>query len=135
MLFNATKAALPVFHPEITPSSPTKINLAGLPLESLKPVPPLNTAPVGAPPVDAALVGNFGDGRINAYDESGAFLGPLLKEGKPIVIDGLWGLSFAPATATTVNPDWLFFAAGPKDEADGIFGYIAPEPPDTKKSE
>jgi uncharacterized protein (TIGR03118 family) len=73
---------------------------------------------------DIILVGNFGDGRINAFDEKGVFLGPLRHHGKPIEIDGLWGLSFAPATATTVNPDWLFFAAGPKDEADGLFGYI-----------
>jgi len=80
------------------------------------------------------LVGNFGDGRINAYDEQGFLLGPLRSGGKPIVIDGLWGLSFAPITATSVNPDWLFFAAGPKDEADGLFGYITPEAPDMKKS-
>ncbi|HSQ44847.1 MAG TPA: TIGR03118 family protein [Ginsengibacter sp.] len=70
------------------------------------------------------LVGNFGNGRINAYDENGSFLGPLRSQGKPIVIDGLWGLSFAPVTATSVNPNWLFFAAGPKDESDGLFGYI-----------
>ncbi len=80
------------------------------------------------------LVGNFGDGHINAYNENGFFLGPLRSEGKPIVIDGLWGLSFAPTTAASVNPDWLFFAAGPKDEADGLFGYITPEAPDMKKS-
>ncbi|HWH62108.1 MAG TPA: TIGR03118 family protein [Ginsengibacter sp.] len=76
------------------------------------------------------LIGNFGNGRINAYNESGFFLGQLRSEGKPIEIDGLWGLSFAPATATSVNPDWLFFAAGPKDESDGLFGYIMPEIPD-----
>lgn len=73
------------------------------------------------------LVGNFGDGRINAYDGNGQLIGPLRSEGKPIVIDGLWALSFAPVTATSVNPDWLFFSAGPKDEADGLFGYITPE--------
>ena len=73
------------------------------------------------------LVGNFGNGRINAYDQNGFFLGPLRHNGKPIVIDGLWALSFAPTTATTINPDWLFFAAGPNEEADGLFGYIAPE--------
>jgi len=80
------------------------------------------------------LVGNFGNGRINAYTENGSFLGPLRSKGKPIVIDGLWGLSFAPVSATSVNPDWLFFAAGPKDEADGLFGYITPEAPDMAKS-
>ena len=78
------------------------------------------------------LVGNFGDGRINAYTENGQLLGPLRSNGKPIVIDGLWALSFAPATATSVNPNWLFFAAGPNDEMDGLFGYITPEMPDTK---
>jgi uncharacterized protein (TIGR03118 family) len=72
------------------------------------------------------LVGNFGDGRIHAYSENGQFLGPLLSKGNPMVIDGLWALSFAPVTATTVNPNWLFFTAGPKDEADGLFGYITP---------
>jgi len=80
------------------------------------------------------LIGNFGDGRINAYDEHGFFLGALRKEGKPIEIDGLWGLSFAPITATSVNPDWLFFAAGPKKEADGLFGYITAAPPGMTKS-
>ncbi len=78
------------------------------------------------------LVGNFGDGRINAYDEAGFFLGPLRSEGKPITIKGLWGLSFAPITATSVNPDWLFFAAGPNDETDGLFGYLTPENPGGK---
>ncbi len=70
------------------------------------------------------LVGNFGDGHINAYDANGNFVGQLRKSGNPIVIEGLWGLSFAPATATSVNPNWLYFAAGPDDELEGLFGYI-----------
>ena len=74
--------------------------------------------------VNAILVGNFGDGRINVYDQSGKFVGPLRSKEKPLEIDGLWGISFAPVTATTVNPGWLYFAAGPDDEADGLFGYI-----------
>jgi uncharacterized protein (TIGR03118 family) len=80
------------------------------------------------------LVGNFGDGRINAYEENGQLLGPLRSKGNPIVIDGLWALSFAPATATSVNPNWLFFSAGPKDETDGLFGYITAEVDDMKTS-
>ncbi len=75
---------------------------------------------------DAILVGNFGDGRINVYDQSGNFKGPLLTKGKALEIDGLWGISFIPSTATG-NHDWLYFAAGPDDEADGLFGYIAKE--------
>ena len=70
------------------------------------------------------LVGNFGDGRINAYNSEGTFLGQLRAHGNPIVIDGLWALSFAPATATTVDPNRLFFTAGPGDEEHGLFGYI-----------
>jgi uncharacterized protein (TIGR03118 family) len=73
---------------------------------------------------DAILVGNFGDGHINVYDRFGSLIGPLRSKGKPLVIDGLWAISFAPATATNVNPNWLYFAAGPDDEADGLFGYI-----------
>lgn len=73
---------------------------------------------------NAILVGNFGDGRISVYDQSGKFVGPLMAKEKPIEIAGLWGISFAPVTATTVNPGWLYFAAGPDDEADGLFGYI-----------
>ncbi len=74
---------------------------------------------------NAILVGNFGDGRINVYDESGRFIGQLRSKNKPLEIDGLWGISFAPATATTVNPNWLYFAAGPDGEEHGLFGYIS----------
>jgi uncharacterized protein (TIGR03118 family) len=70
------------------------------------------------------LVGNFGDGHINAYNQEGEFLGRLRSDGKSIKIEGLWAISFAPATATTIDPNWLFFAAGPDDETHGLFGYI-----------
>ncbi|HET6995849.1 MAG TPA: TIGR03118 family protein [Chitinophagaceae bacterium] len=73
------------------------------------------------------LIGNFGDGHINAFDLTGNLLGSLHMDGGPVVIDGLWGISFAPSSATTVDPNWLFFAAGPNDENDGLFGYIKPE--------
>jgi uncharacterized protein (TIGR03118 family) len=70
------------------------------------------------------LVGNFGDGKINAYNEDGHSLGHLRAHDKAIEIEGLWSISFAPTTATTIDPNWLFFAAGPGDEAHGLFGYI-----------
>ncbi len=70
------------------------------------------------------LIGNFGDGHINAYNQDGEFLGPLRSNGMPVEIDGLWAISFAPASATTIDPNWLFFAAGPGDEEHGLFGYI-----------
>lgn len=72
----------------------------------------------------AILIGNFGDGRINAFSEDGSFLGQLRAHGQPIKIEGLWGISFPPATATSINPNWLYFAAGPDDEEHGLFGYI-----------
>jgi uncharacterized protein (TIGR03118 family) len=73
---------------------------------------------------DVILIGNFGDGHINAFDQDGEFIGALRSNGKTIEIEGLWSLSFAPTTATTIDPNWLFFAAGPGDEEHGLFGYI-----------
>ncbi|HMH21926.1 MAG TPA: TIGR03118 family protein [Puia sp.] len=70
------------------------------------------------------LVGNFGNGYINAYTLDGQFLGQLRSHNRPIIIDGLWALSFAPATATTVDPNRLYFTAGPHKETDGVFGYL-----------
>src|SRR5258705_5725585 len=36
------------------------------------------------------LVGNFGDGHINAFDANGSFIGQLRAHGNPIEIEGLW---------------------------------------------
>ncbi|WP_461488263.1 TIGR03118 family protein [Pontibacter sp. HJ8] len=72
----------------------------------------------------AILIGNFGDGRINVYSSNGKFLGQLENDGDPITIDGLWGIEFPPGTATGVDPNRLYFAAGPDDESEGLFGYI-----------
>jgi uncharacterized protein (TIGR03118 family) len=72
----------------------------------------------------AILIGNFGDGRIVSYSLAGDKMGLLRKHGQPIVIEGLWGIGFAPATATASNPNWLYFAAGPDEEEHGLFGYI-----------
>jgi len=76
---------------------------------------------------DVILVGNFGDGRINAFSRHGKFLGQLRSHGKPIVIEGLWALMFPPSTAP-INPNRLYFAAGPNDETQGLFGYILKDP-------
>jgi uncharacterized protein (TIGR03118 family) len=71
----------------------------------------------------AILIGNFGDGRINAYSLDGNFLGQLRAHGEPIVIEGLWAITFPPSTST-IDPNRLYFAAGPDDEEEGLFGYI-----------
>lgn len=71
----------------------------------------------------AVLIGNLGDGRINAYSTDGRFLGQLRSHGNPIDIEKLWAISFPPSTST-IDPNRLYFAAGPNDEKDGLFGYI-----------
>jgi len=54
----------------------------------------------------------------------GDFLGQLHAHNNTIIIEKLWALSFAPTTATTVDPKRLYFTAGPNDEQDGLFGYL-----------
>ena len=74
------------------------------------------------------LVGNFGDGLINAFDPgSGAFLDQLRDEhGQLITINGLWGIAFGNG-GLAGDTNKLFFASGLNDESDGLFGYIEPE--------
>jgi len=73
------------------------------------------------------LVGNFGDGQINAYaDGNGGWnhVGTLrTTNGQKLVIDRLWALEFGNA-GNNGNPDTLFFTAGPNDESDGLFGTV-----------
>jgi uncharacterized protein (TIGR03118 family) len=71
------------------------------------------------------LVGNFGDGAINAYDiATGHFEGQLHGENhRPIRIDGLWGIAFGNGFRNQ-PVDTLFFASGPKEEAHGLYGRI-----------
>ena len=79
---------------------------------------------------DAILVGNFGDGRINAFDQSGTFLGQLHDElGQPMTINGLWGLTFGNG-ALAGKRNHLLFTAGIGDESHGLFGVIRKAGPD-----
>ena len=74
---------------------------------------------------NALLIGNFGDGRINAFEPVFNLpLGTLRdKDGKAIRIDGLWGIAFG--NGLSVQPvNTLFFAAGPDDEEHGLYGRI-----------
>lgn len=76
-------------------------------------------------PANAVLVGNFGDGRISMVDaDTGRELGQLEDaSGSPIAIDGLWGLAFGGEVAQS-DPNGLYFAAGPEDEAHGLYGVL-----------
>jgi uncharacterized protein (TIGR03118 family) len=70
------------------------------------------------------LVGNFGDGRINAYEPDGEFAGTLRDDdGRALANEGLWGLSFGNGGAAGPTTT-LFFTAGINHEADGLFGSI-----------
>ncbi|NUS37591.1 MAG: TIGR03118 family protein [Lysobacter sp.] len=69
------------------------------------------------------LVGNFGDGHINAFSGT-ASLGPLRDTyGMPIHIDGLWGIAFGNGYENQ-PVDTLFFAAGPVGESHGLYGRL-----------
>jgi uncharacterized protein (TIGR03118 family) len=71
------------------------------------------------------LVGQFGSGQIAAFDSRGKFDGLLrTQDGKPLVIDGLWALTFGNG-AKNADPEKLYFTAGTNDEADGLFGNLA----------
>ena len=75
------------------------------------------------------LIGNFGDGEINAYalqsdgtyERVGALKGA---NHKPILIDGLWAIQFGHGAPNNGPTNTLFFTAGPDDESHGLFGRI-----------
>jgi uncharacterized protein (TIGR03118 family) len=71
------------------------------------------------------LVGNFGDGRVNAYERSsGAYKGQLKDGDNTIAIDGLWGLAFPQNNIPAGDQNQLFFTAGTAAKNHGLFGYI-----------
>ena len=78
------------------------------------------------------LVGNFGDGRITAYamgehrwEPRGHLKGT---DPGPLEIDGLWGIGFGNGAASG-SKSVLYFAAGPDDEAHGLFGSVSVSAP------
>lgn len=77
----------------------------------------------------ALLVGNFGDGLINAFDpNTGALLGTLQDaNGKNIQISGLWGLQFG-NNGSGGDANSLYFTAGPSSQQHGLFGIIVSNP-------
>jgi uncharacterized protein (TIGR03118 family) len=77
------------------------------------------------------LVGNFGDGRINAYRRTGhgwSHAGTLQDaRGKPLVVNGVWALAFGNGGAAG-PADTLFFTSGPHawlgDTELGVHGLL-----------
>ncbi|WP_214416578.1 TIGR03118 family protein [Sphaerisporangium fuscum] len=74
----------------------------------------------------AVLVGNFGDGWINAWNpDTGRYLGPLRgADGKAIALEGLWDLERGTAANGGENAIW--FSAGIEKAAHGLIGLIMP---------
>ena len=75
---------------------------------------------------NALLVSNnTSAGTINAFHlTTGAFIGTLKNSnGKPITIDGLWGIEFGGGSVLNGGTNQLFFTAGPSD-TNGYFGVI-----------
>jgi uncharacterized protein (TIGR03118 family) len=83
----------------------------------------------------ALLVGNFGDGLINAYDLlTGKWLGNLKRSnGDDVQIPGLWGLTFEKDEVEGQESNFiaqrLYFTAGIHDEEDGLLGILRPVSP------
>jgi uncharacterized protein (TIGR03118 family) len=86
------------------------------------------STPSFGPFAGALLVGNFGDGKINAYDPTtGAPIGVLDgKNGDPLSIPELWGLTIGDGGLGGGSPNFLYFTAGLKDESHGLFGSLSP---------
>lgn len=76
------------------------------------------------------LIGNFGDGTINAFRlDSGKSVGQLsTPDRNPITIPGLWAISFGNGLRNQPT-NVLFFTAGPDEESHGLYGRIAPTAP------
>ena len=72
------------------------------------------------------LVGNFGNGVINAFDPTnGAFLGTLSgATGNPLVNGNLWALETRTNGGSSSNPNAVYFDAGIDGQVDGLFGEI-----------
>jgi uncharacterized protein (TIGR03118 family) len=92
---------------------------------------PQGFAGLSAPHNDPVLlVGNFGDGLINAFDATnGSPLGQLKDpDGEPIQIDGLWALQVGNGGAGG-NSNTVYFTAGPFGESHGLFGSLTTAAP------
>lgn len=73
------------------------------------------------------LVGQFGSGEILAFNiMTGKYAGKLLNaDNNPIVIEGLWGISFG-SGGNSGAFNALYYAAGPSNETYGLFGMLTP---------
>lgn len=71
------------------------------------------------------LVGNFGDGTINAFDQTGKFLGQVRDSSNNVIANaGLWDMVFG--AGGTGDPNTLYFTAGGASQTSGLFATLLP---------
>jgi uncharacterized protein (TIGR03118 family) len=73
---------------------------------------------------DLFLIGNFGDGTLSIFDGNGNYRNQMQMNGSRLSIDGLWALVNPPSSASSLDPDAIYFSAGPKSQTRGVVGYI-----------
>jgi uncharacterized protein (TIGR03118 family) len=90
-------------------------------------VAPSNFGPLSNTLLVSNNLNNVGD--VNGFDlKTGKFVGTVTySNGKPIYIDQIWGIEFGGGSPLNGQTNQLFWAAGPLNNVDGAFGYIAPE--------
>jgi uncharacterized protein (TIGR03118 family) len=85
-------------------------------------------APSNFGPLSGTLLvsNNTNSGTINGFNlTTGAFVGTIeTAAGKKIVINQLWGIEFGGGSSSNGQTNQLYYTAGPKNNADGIFGVI-----------
>jgi uncharacterized protein (TIGR03118 family) len=88
-------------------------------------IPPQNFGAFGG----KLLIGNFGDGTINAFDfTSGSFIDQMKQANGTVITNlSLWDMVFD-STGMTGDPNTMYFTAGGMNEAQGIFGAITASP-------
>jgi hypothetical protein len=83
---------------------------------------------------NAVLVGNFGDGTINAFDTTGKFLGQLTDSSDKVLVNpGLWDMTFG-GGGTSGDPGTLYLTAGGSNQPNfpaggnttGVFASLVP---------
>jgi uncharacterized protein (TIGR03118 family) len=76
------------------------------------------------------LIGNFGDGTINAFDfTSGSFIDQMKQANGTVITNlSIWDMVFDPTGKTGKDANTLYFTAGGMNEAQGLFGAITATP-------
>ena len=83
-------------------------------------------APAGFGPfANHLIVANFSDGTLVAFDPATKSAKEFLRDpgGAYVVVPGIWGILFGNGVKLG-DTDALYFAAGPADETEGLFGSL-----------